>query len=156
MDQVKKHVITHQDKFKFLLFAGTGVAAFNTLARPDFNLILYLYLFYIWKFMENSVNQSAEKLNSFFILVFSLGIDLIWTIYWGGRWGSLKNDDESLIHGLVIFFSWFGILLKIVTIISIGILEWGNIKSSLPEKLQEKLNASNNYQEQKDDPEYAA
>jgi hypothetical protein len=29
--------------------------------------------------------------------------------------------------------------------------EWINIKSSLPEKLKEKLNAGNNYQEQHDE-----
>ena len=51
-----------------------------------------------------------------------------------------------MIHGLVIFTSWIGVLLKIVIIGMIGILEWNIIKTVLPKKLQEKLNPEYNQQ----------
>ncbi len=113
MDKVRQLVHTHQDKFKFLLFGGAGIAAFNTLARPDFNLILYLYLFYVWNNMNDSKeSQASEKVFCFYALAYSLVIDFVWCFFWGARWGG-KNDWEALIHSLVIFFSWVGILTKV-------------------------------------------
>jgi hypothetical protein len=55
MDKFKSIFIAHQDKFKYVLFAGAGIAAINCLTRPDFNLIVYLYTFYIWFMFENKV-----------------------------------------------------------------------------------------------------
>jgi hypothetical protein len=114
MEKVRQLVHTHQDKFKFVLFAGAGIAAFNTLARPDFNLIIYLYLFYVWNNMNDSKEtQTSEKVFSFFALAYSLIIDFVWCFFWGSRWGG-KNDSESFIHSMVIFFSWMGILVKVL------------------------------------------
>jgi hypothetical protein len=42
------------------------------------------------------------------------------------------------------------LIYEIVVVSSIGLLEWSNIKSSLPAKLQEKLNAGN-YSQQNDE-----
>ena len=56
MEKLKNIFIANQDKFKYLLFAGAGIAAVNCLTRPDFNLIVYLYTFYIWYMFENKVN----------------------------------------------------------------------------------------------------
>ncbi len=113
MDRLKQTLVTHEDKFKYLLFAGAAVAAFNTLARPDFNLILYLYIFYVWNNMgENKETQTGEKINSFFVLLYSLLIDFAYVFYWGSRWGG-KSDNEAFVHSLVIVFSWLAILLKV-------------------------------------------
>ena len=91
--------------------------------------------------MENiKENQIQEKSNTFNVLLYSLFIDIIWCIYWNGKWNNLKVDSEGTIHFFVIFFSWIGILLKILLIGMIGITEWNIIKNILPKKLQEKLN----------------
>jgi hypothetical protein len=113
MDKVRQLVTQHQDKFKFLLFTGAGIGAFNTLARPDYNMILFLYIYYVWNNMNDSKEvQTSEKINSFFVLTYSLLIDFIWCFFWGSRWGT-KTDYESTIHSMVIFFSWIGILVKV-------------------------------------------
>jgi hypothetical protein len=113
MDRVKQIVLKHQDKFKFLLYAGIAIASLNTLARPDFNIVLYLYVYYVWQNMGDSKEtQTNEKTNSFFVFIFSLLIDLTWVLYWGSRWGE-KNDNEAFVHSFVLFFSWIGILLKV-------------------------------------------
>ncbi len=152
MDSVKQAAHKHQDKFKFLVFAGAGIAALNTLARADYNLMIYLYIYYVWNHMNDSKEaQVSEKINSFFMLLYSLLIDIIWVIFWGNRWG-MPNDHEATIHSIVIFCSWVAIVLKIVALLFIGIIEWGSIKSSLPNKLKEKLNAGNNYGAQMDEP----
>ena len=63
-----------------------------------------------------------------------------WGLYWRSKWNNLKEDPESTIHGIVIFLSWIGILLKTCVVGLISITEWNVIKTSLPQKLQEKLN----------------
>lgn len=151
MEKIKQVATQHQDKFKFLFLSGAGIAAFNTLSRPDFNLVVYLYVYYVWNLMTDSKEtQASEKINCFFIMIYSLLIDIVWALFWGNRWGG-KNDYESTIHGLVLFFSWIAILLKVITLVAVGVIEWGSIKSSLPAKLQERLNAGGNYQEQRDE-----
>lgn len=57
MENLKRFVLNNQDKFKYLVFAGIGLAGFNCLTRPDFNLIIYLYIYYLWFIMtENRVS----------------------------------------------------------------------------------------------------
>ena len=90
---------------------------------------------------EDKEIQAREKLTIFYILIYSLLIDLIWCIFWKSQWGYLKEDIESGIHGLTIFLSWFGILLKIIISIVIAVVEKNIIKGSLPKKLGEKLNS---------------
>ena len=98
-------------------------------------------MIYVWEFMENAKeSQGQEKISSFYVLTYSLLIDLIWCLYWGSKWGSLEKDSESGIHSLVLILSWIGILVKIVVIVMIGVIEWDNIKTSMPKALQEKIN----------------
>lgn len=113
MDKLKQLVTQFQDKFKFVLLGGAGIAAFNTLARPDFNLILYLYIYYVWNNMNDSKEtQASEKINCFYIMSYSLIIDIVWNCFWGSRWGQ-KTDSEATIHSIVIFFSWVAVLVKV-------------------------------------------
>ena len=133
MDKAKDLAKKNQNKLPFVFLAGAGIAALNTLCRADYNLIIYLYMFYVWKFMENQQDsQAQEKVASFFILLYSLLIDFIWCIFWGTKWHKLENDSESGVHKMVLIFSWIGIILKIVVLILIGVLDWQNIKSAVP------------------------
>ena len=86
-------------------------------------------------------NSNKRKITSFYILFYSLFIDLIWCFFWKSQWGYLKEDIESGTHGLVIFLSWLGILLKIFIGIVILVSEKNIIKGTLPKKLGEKLNS---------------
>ena len=142
MEKVKN--LAQENRSNLLLFflGGAVLAGVNTFfGRADYNLFIYLYMSYIWKFMENiKESQIQEKINTFIVLLYSLIIDIFWCLYWNGKWNNLKVDTESMIHGMVIFTSWIGILLKIIIIGMIGILEWIIIKTILPKKLQEKLN----------------
>ncbi len=142
MEKVKN--LAEENKSKLVLFflGGAILAGVNTFfGRADYNLFIYLYMSYIWKFMDNiKETQIQEKANTFNVLLYSLIIDIFWCIYWNGKWNNLKVDSESMIHSLVIFTSWIGVLLKLVLIVMIGIIEWSVIKTILPKKLQEKLN----------------
>ena len=131
----------HSDKLKYLLISGACIGLINTFCRADYNFILYLYMYYIWIYMTNDPEiQTREKATSFYILCYSLIIDLIWCFFWKSQWGYLKEDIESGTHGLVIFLSWIGIFLKIVVGIVIAVSEKNVIKGTLPKALGEKLN----------------
>jgi hypothetical protein len=149
MDKCKDWVYQNQDKIKTFLIIGAAIAAFNCLTRPDYNLIIYLYIYFVFDSCgDNKEMQSSEKLNSWFFLIFSILIDLFWTMFWSGKWSHIR-DFERTIHVIVIITSWVAIGVKGFIIFAIGLIEWSSIKSSLPVKLQEKL-TGNNYKEQAD------
>ncbi len=142
MEKVKNMAEENKSKLIYLFLGGALLAGVNTFfGRADYNLFIYLYMSYIWKFMDNiKESQIQEKKNTFNVLLYSLFIDVFWCIYWNGKWNNLKVDSEGAIHSLVILTSWIGVILKLVLIGMIGITEWDSIKTILPKKIQEKLN----------------
>ena len=151
MEAMNKIGNKFSDKLKYLFLSGACLALINTFSRADYNFVLYLYMYYIWIYITNDLEiQTREKITSFYILFYSLFIDLIWCLFWKSQWGYLKEDIESGTHGLVIFLSWIGILLKVTIIIIIVFAEKNIMKGALPKKLGEKLNAG--YSQHIDDP----
>ena len=141
MEKVKQLAEKHSDKLKYLLLTGAFIGLINTFCRADYNILIYLYMFYVWSFMKEDLeNQSREKVTFFYILWYSLIIDIIWCFFWNSKWGLLKEDIESGTHGLVIFLSWIGILLKAVIGFIIAVSERNILKGTLPKSLSEKLN----------------
>ena len=98
-------------------------------------------------------SQSQEKISTFYFLIYSFIIDIIWCVYWGNKWNSLKKDYENKIHSFVLFFSWIGIIIKSIIIVMIAFLDWESIKSSFPKNIQEKLNKGK-YQSFEDENNY--
>lgn len=149
MDKCKDWIFKNQGKIKHFLLIGAVIGGINCLSRPDYNLIIYLYLYFIWDQCNDLKEmQNSEKLNSWFFLIFSVVVDVFWTLFWSGKWSHIK-DFEKFIHVLVIILSWVGIGVKGFIIFAIGLIEWSSIKSSLPKTVQEKLTGM--YKEQKDD-----
>lgn len=150
MDKCKSFIYKNQNKIIYLIVLGAIIGGVNCLSRPDYNLIIYLYMYFIWKHCDDSKEmQGVEKLNIWFFLSFSLLIDIFWTLFWTGKWNHIQ-DLERLIHIFVIISSWIGIGLKGFIIFSIGLIEWASIKSSLPKNVQERLTGEG-YNAQKDD-----
>ena len=83
MEKVKNLAQENKSNLIFLFLGGAILAGVNTfLGRADYNLFLYLYMSYIWKFMDNiKENQIQEKINTFNALVYSLLIDIFWCLY---------------------------------------------------------------------------
>ena len=142
MEKITKTVQTHLDKLKYLIMAGAVIGLINTFCRADYNFILYLYMYFIWiHITEDKEIQTREKITIFYLLLYSLFIDLIWCFFWKSQWGYLQEDIESGIHGLVIFLSWIGILLKIIIEVFIAVSEINALKGTLPKRLGEKSNS---------------
>lgn len=55
MAGIKELINQHKDKFNLLLFAGGLIAAFNCLARPDYNIVSYAYIYYVWFMIDDRV-----------------------------------------------------------------------------------------------------
>ena len=141
MEKITQLAEKYSNELKYLFLTGACIGLINTFCRADYNFILYLYAFYIWIYLtEVQETQSKEKVTIFYLLLYSLFIDFIWCFFWNSQWGYLKQDIESGTHGLVIFLSWIGILLKIIIGIIIAVTEKNILKGILPKKLEEKLN----------------
>ena len=142
MEKVKQLAKKHSDKLTILFIIGASVGLINTFCRADYNFVIYLYMFYVWRYMTEALEiQAREKLTFFYILLYSGLIDIIWCFFWNSKWGLLKEDIESGTHGVVVFCSWMGILLKAAILILIGVNDWNTIKGSLPKSLSEKINS---------------
>ena len=135
MDRIKNLAAKHSSKLKYLFLCGAIIAAINTLSRADYNFVVYLYMFYVWTFMGDSAeDQRQDKIGTFYILLYSLLIDFIWCIFWGGKW----NNVPTLFHEMTLFFSWFGVIWKILIISVVCLLEFDIIKASLKSTLINK------------------
>ena len=111
MDRIKNIVVKHSSKIKYLFLCGAIIAAINTLSRADYNFVVYLYMFYVWTFMGDSQEvQRQDKIGTFYILLYSLLIDIFWCLFWGGKW----NNVSTIAHELTLFLSWCGIILKVL------------------------------------------
>ena len=142
MDKVKNLLSRHSGKLKYLYLCGAIIAAINTLSRADYNFVLYLYMFYVWTFMGNTAEeQRQDKIGTFYILLYSLLIDIFWCLFWGGKW----NNVSTIAHDLTLFLSWCGIILKVIIICLIGIIEFDNLKSSLFRLLKAKDPSKENF-----------
>jgi hypothetical protein len=54
MDYLRRQIAGQPEIFKYILLGGAAVAAVNTLSRPDYNIVLYLYVYYVWMMMNDS------------------------------------------------------------------------------------------------------
>ena len=135
MDKIRNLLSKHSSKLKYLFLLGAVIAAINTLSRADYNFVIYLYMFYVWTFIGDSAEaQRQDKIGTFYILVYSLVIDFIWCLFWGGKWDTVP----TLMHEMTLFFSWCGILLKLFIAFIVGFMEKDNIQSSLFSSLRIK------------------
>ena len=149
MDKVKNLIAKHSGKMKYLFLCGAIIASLNSLSRADYNFVVYLYMFFVWTFMGKTPDaQREDKVGSFYILLFSLLIDFIWCLFWGGKW----DNVSTIVHELTLFLSWCGILLKFLIIAIVGISELDIIKASLVASLKQKGN--NNFIPYNDEDQY--
>ena len=84
--------------------------------------------------------QRQDKVGTFYILLYSLLIDTVWCLFWGGKW----DQVPSLFHEMTLFFSWIGIIWKILIILLICVLETDTIKTSLMSFIKNRRNGDNN------------
>ena len=98
--------------------------------------------------MGNSAEeQRQDKIGTFYILIYSLLIDIFWCLFWGGKWDNIP----TIAHELTVFLSWCGIVLKVCIICLVCLLEFDNIKSSFIRLLKAKDNKNTKFMEFNDE-----
>ena len=148
MEKIKNIAVKHSSKLKYLFLVGAIIAGINTLSRADYNFVVYLYMFYVWTFMGDSAEvQRQDKVGTLYILLYSLLIDTVWCLFWGGKW----DQVPSLFHEMTLFFSWIGIIWKILIIICVCLLELDIIRASLLSSFKGKSNQQKLYYQQDDE-----
>ena len=148
MEKIKNIAVKHSSKLKYLFLVGAIIAGINTLSRADYNFVVYLYMFYVWTFMGDSAEvQRQDKVGTFYILLYSLLIDTVWCLFWGGKWDTVP----TLFHEMTLFFSWLGIIWKILIIICVCLLELDIIRASLLSSFKGKSNQQKLYYQQDDE-----
>jgi hypothetical protein len=55
MVDIKALVNQHFNKFHLLLAASAAIAGFNCLAKADYNIMTYCYVYYVWFIIDDKV-----------------------------------------------------------------------------------------------------
>ena len=62
MEKVKNLAIEHKNNLLLFFLGGAILAGINTFfGRADYNLFIYLYMSYIWKFMAGASDISTTE-----------------------------------------------------------------------------------------------
>ena len=113
-----------------LFLTAAGIAIFNCLARPDFNLPLFIFALFIW-----GDNDKRERFKLLAILIVTFLVDFIWLCYWGGY----KTEVGQGVHSFVVFMSVIGFLLKAAIIAAVCFVDKSAIVEALPPLVQDKV-----------------
>lgn len=114
-----------------IFLAIAGIAVLSCLARPDFNLPLFVFAWLVW-----TQADKGERLKVFILMAVTLLVDLIWLFYWGSEWSgdtSLGAWERSVQH-FALAMSVINFLLKIGAIALVLMTE-KDMLSNIPSQL---------------------
>jgi hypothetical protein len=124
-----------------LFIASAALALLSCLARPDFNLPLFVFAWLIWSDPDKVKSTQKERVKLLGFIVFTGIVDLIWLCYWGPSWNSASQYEqwEHGVHSFVLFISSINFILKLVIIALIYLVERANVNESLPQQVVQML-----------------
>ncbi|OMJ82040.1 hypothetical protein SteCoe_17367 [Stentor coeruleus] len=114
----------------FLVCAGISILC--CLARPDFNLPLFVFAWMIWK-----EGDPTQKVRLIILMIITFVVDFIWLCYWGSAWGDESESGgwEAGVHHFVFAMSIINFIVKLAAIVLAFMAEKSTIKSQLPDKV---------------------
>lgn len=77
MEALKQNILKNSEKLKYFFIAGCLISCLNCLGRADYNIIVYLYIYYVWEMMKDSkviskfnksLGNSSSRKNKSFLL----------------------------------------------------------------------------------------
>ena len=119
MDKVRHFFISHDGILKYSLLTLMGVHFISCYKRADYNLILYIMMYFVWIPVENvgvvtKEVSRQEKGFCFILLIFTLLLDLTWMGFLEGEgkgnWVLLKIWLAIKIFSLVAKVLLLGVL----------------------------------------------
>ncbi|CAG9323470.1 unnamed protein product [Blepharisma stoltei] len=111
----------------FLIIAGISILC--CLARPDFNLPLFVFAWLIW-----SEADKSQRIRVFYLMIITFIVDFIWLCYWGSVWNNEIDSGnwESGVHHFVFALCVINFIIKLAAIVLAGLTEKENFKENLP------------------------
>lgn len=132
-----------------LFIASAVIAVLSCLARPDFNLPLFVFAWFIWSDPDKVSATQRERLKLLAFLVLTFIVDFIWLCYWGPIWNSDSEYGhwEKGVHSFVLSMSSINFVLKVVAmqfviIVFVVMAEKSSLSENLPANLSSKLQLS--------------
>lgn len=128
-----------------LFMASAGISILSCLARPDFNLPLFVFAWLIWAQPEKVITIQTERVKVLMLIVVTFLVDFIWLCYWGSAWSedNLAETWERGVQHFVLVLSIINFLVKLGVIVLVVMTEKSNISENIPSKLSSMLPISN-------------
>ena len=101
-------MIQHLNKI-FLVIVGLSILTY--FERPDYNLPLFVFVLLLWEDVH-----VPQKLRLWYLIAFSIIVDMIWIVYWAAVWNGYENRERGL-GNFTIFLSIIIFLVKVVVVV---------------------------------------
>ncbi|KAL4445447.1 hypothetical protein ABPG74_004521 [Tetrahymena malaccensis] len=130
-------------KVEKLLLVITWVSIFNCIMKMDYNVAIYLFLYYIWVTRTTSSHYKAFLLaNAVFI-----GLDILWFLINVNSWGSGFEDQKDLYATWLSFrlYRIFTLTISAIIIllkIALALFQYKAYSATLP-KVNPQFNPAN-------------
>ena len=93
------------------------MSLFTYFARADYNLPLFVFAGILW-----DQKHPPQKVRIWYLMAFSIFVDLIWIIYWAILWSNFQSKQSGLQQfSLMVSVGVF--VVKIVTVIILFLKE---------------------------------
>eukprot|EP01017_Pseudomicrothorax_dubius_P017344 TRINITY_DN195_c0_g1_i2.p1 TRINITY_DN195_c0_g1~~TRINITY_DN195_c0_g1_i2.p1 ORF type:complete len:149 (-),score=22.74 TRINITY_DN195_c0_g1_i2:168-614(-) len=104
-----------------IFIAGIAFAALSCLARPDYNLVLYAFAYFIWD-SPNTPDPPKQRIRLAYMFLYSSFIDFIWILFWFSYWKGTSYPKTAWDRGLHTFVLWLNVFALILKGVSIYIM----------------------------------
>ena len=129
-----------------LFIVAAVIAVLSCLARPDFNLPLFAFGWFVWADPDKVSARQRERLKLLGLLIITFVVDFIWLCYWGPIWNSDTEYGrwEKGVHSFVLSMSSINFVIKVpatqfVIIIFVVMAEKSSLSDTLPASISSRL-----------------
>lgn len=127
MERISNMLKANEKIIGYTLLGGCGLAGLNCLERPDYNLFLYLFIYFTMFSSGHSIQiqpvmQRTERMYATYVFGISIIVDFLWVIMYKGTG-----------NGLAMMLTYIEIGLKFVLLFALFVMWQGTKKGGLLE-----------------------
>lgn len=142
MDKVKQIITQNENKLKWVFIGCLVIHFICCYSRTDYNVMLYILLLFSYEPNQigvcNRVISNEERTYSYFLLLFTIILDIIWLIGFNNK-SNILEGFESGMFTITFILTIIGIIIKLILAFALGLLEWEMLKNYLPKSVQDKM-----------------
>lgn len=147
MEKISSIINQYEEKIKYLYFSLIIIHGINCYSKLDYNVILYTFIYLSWTNSNilgslSKQIEREEKKYSFYLLIGTFALDIVWFLIYGGKGNYLYGIDRAM-WSLCYFLSIIGVCGKIIVILILMSQLGGVLSAKFPGSLQEKVGPTN-------------